>query len=173
MKPRRNVKRVSSRACSINSSQNPNKNLSLNKRSLKKSKMSNKKKMKKKKLIYLIMRTTLKMLRSIIILLQCLGSYNCRHKMMTLILLLTEKSSNLIKSQLTSKNSTSCNKEKIIRPRFRIQCRQIWRNNYMSKLSRTMNWRCSPKMIKKNLSSQSNSLKSLKIEINGSYQNGV
>ena len=114
-KPRRNVKRVSSPACSINSSQNPNKNLSLNKRSLKKSKMNKMKKMKKKKLIYLIMRTTI-----IIILLQCLGSYNCRHKMMTLILLLTEKSSNLIKSLLTSKNSTSCNKEKIIRPRFRI-----------------------------------------------------
>ena len=115
-KPRRNVKRVSSPACSISSSPNPNKNLSLNKRSLKKSKMN---KIKKKKLIYLIMRTTIKMLRSIIILLQCLGSYNYRHKMMTqIILLLTEKSRVLIKSLLTSKNSTSCNKEKIIRPRF-------------------------------------------------------
>ena len=115
-KPRRNVKRVSFRACSINSSQNPNKNLSLNKRSLKKSKMN---KMKKKKLIYLIMRTTTKMLRFIIILLQCLGSYNYRHKMMTqIILLLTEKFRASIKSLPKFKNSTSCNKEKIIRPKF-------------------------------------------------------
>ena len=112
----RKEKRVFSQACSINLSLKINKNSSLKKRTIKPSKT---KKMIERKYKYLIMRTTIRMWTSIFQLQDQENCNNKRNKMTQIFLLLTEKYRVSIKSLLASKNSTSCNKEKI-RPRCRL-----------------------------------------------------
>ena len=166
---RRSAKRVSFRACLISLSRKIRKNLNLSNRPLIVNKMIEKRQK------YLTTRTMTKM-SIFVFLLQGQESYNNRQNNMTLImLLLIEKYRVSIKSLLTSRNSTFCNKEKI-KPRSKRQnaqfhgklCQNSSTIKYMYP-SRMMSWLCLLKMIKNLL----NSLKMKRIWINGKYQNGV